>query len=129
MKNPSQLLADIVKVTRNDLGFSQSQVAERIDSDQRTVLNIENGRGNPKFKTLVSLFRVLKIDSRTVFNPELEPDVYFAPGSPPARRYTSTLSEKAVHRHGGEVHPVPGVEGRVGNVVIGVRSSVRKSSS
>ena len=74
MKNPSQLLADIVKVTRNDLGLSQSQVAERIDSDQRTVLNIENGRGNPKFKTLVSLFRVLKIDSRTVFNPELEPD-------------------------------------------------------
>ena len=74
MKNPSQLLADSVKMTRNDLGLTQSQVAERIDSDQRTVLNIENGRGNPKFDTLVPLFRVLKIDSRSVFNPELEPD-------------------------------------------------------
>ena len=74
MKNPSQLLAEIVKVTRNNQGLSQSRVAELIDSDQRTVLNIENGRGNPKFDTLVPLFQVLKIDSRFVFNPELEPD-------------------------------------------------------
>lgn len=67
-------MAQIVKAARNDLGLSQSQVAERIDSDQRTVLNIENGRSNSKFKTLAPLFRVLKIDSRSVFNPELRPD-------------------------------------------------------
>lgn len=74
MKNPSQVLADIVKVTRDSLGLTQNQVAEMMDSDPRTILNIENCKGNPKFKTLVPLFRVLKIDSRTVFNPELEPD-------------------------------------------------------
>ena len=74
MKNPSQVLADIVKVTRDSLGLTQNQVAEMMDSDPRTILNIENGRGNPKFKTLAPLFQVLKIDSRSVFNPELEPD-------------------------------------------------------
>ena len=74
MENSSQRLANIVRLTRDGLGLTQSWVAELIDADSRTILNIENCKENPKFKTLVSLFQKLKIDSRIVFNPEMEPD-------------------------------------------------------
>ena len=34
-------------------------------------MNIENGRGNPKLEVLYPLVRVLKIDARLIFNPEM----------------------------------------------------------
>ena len=35
-------------------------------------MNIENYKGNPKMKTLFPLIRLLKIDAREIFNPEMQ---------------------------------------------------------
>ena len=59
-------LGDAVKRARGELGVTQRQVAEAADVDVRTVLNIENYKGNPKLEVLY-----LKIDAREVFYPEL----------------------------------------------------------
>lgn len=72
MQTFSHPLSSAVKKARTNLGLTQSQVAEKIGIDQRTILNIENCKGNPKMKVLYPLIRVLKIDAREIFNPEME---------------------------------------------------------
>ena len=42
------------------------------DIDVRTVMNIENHKANPKMEVLYPLIRALRIDARTIFNPELQ---------------------------------------------------------
>lgn len=69
----SRTLGDAVKQAREKLGMTQSQLATYLDVDPRTILNIENYKGNPKLSLLFSLLRVLKIDARIVFNPEMKP--------------------------------------------------------
>ena len=71
MQKFSQLLSNAVKKARTNLGLTQGQVAEKIGIDPRTILNIENCKGNPKMKVLYPLIRVLKIDAREIFNPEM----------------------------------------------------------
>ena len=71
MLNYSQILGDAIKRARLQLGLTQSQLAEQIDVDVRTVLNIENYKGNPKLEVLFPLIRALKIDPSTIFYPEL----------------------------------------------------------
>lgn len=63
-------LGNAVRQARLVSGLTQAEVAERIDVDVRTVLNIENLKGNPKFEVLVPLIRELNIDPRQVFYPE-----------------------------------------------------------
>ena len=60
----SHPLGDAVKVARSELVLTQEQVAVKIDADVRTVMNIENYKGNPKMETLFPLIRLLKIDAR-----------------------------------------------------------------
>lgn len=40
--------------------------------DQRTILNIEAGRGNPKFEVLYPLITYLKIPSDRIFHPNTD---------------------------------------------------------
>ena len=68
----SRALGDAVKRARSTLGLTQSQVADEAGTNSRTVLNIENYKGNPKMKVLYPLIRFLKIDAREIFNPELQ---------------------------------------------------------
>ena len=70
MLNYSQILGDVVKKARYELGYTQYRVAENIDVDSRTILNIENGKGNPKLEVLFPLVRELKIDPALIFYPE-----------------------------------------------------------
>ena len=72
MLDYSRALGDAVKRARGELGLTQREVAEKIDIDVRTVLNIENYKGNPKLIVLFPLIRALKIDAREVFNPEMQ---------------------------------------------------------
>ena len=69
----SRTLGDAVKQAWDKLGMTQSELATYLDVDPRTILNIENYKGNPKLTLLFSLLRVLKIDARIVFNPEMKP--------------------------------------------------------
>ncbi len=72
MQDYSHPLGDAVKIARSELGLTQEQVAGKIDADVRTVMNIENYKGNPKMETLFPLVRLLKIDAREIFNPEMQ---------------------------------------------------------
>ena len=60
----SQRLAEAVKKARLELGLTQEEVADKCDTDVRTIINMEMGRGNPKLKTLFKVVRALKIDAR-----------------------------------------------------------------
>ena len=72
MSEYSRILGDVVKVAREKAGLTQAEVAASIDRDSRTVLNIENYKGNPKLEVLYPLVRALKIDFREIFNPEMQ---------------------------------------------------------
>ena len=72
MNEYSRPLGDVVKRTRGKLGLTQSEVADAVDIDVRTVLNIENYKGNPKMEVLFPLIRALKIDAREIFYPEMQ---------------------------------------------------------
>ena len=72
MSEYSRPLGDAVKRARGKAGLTQNEVAEAIDIDVRTVLNIENYKGNPKMEILYPLVRTLKIDAREIFNPEMQ---------------------------------------------------------
>lgn len=67
----SRPLGDSVKLARGRLQLTQNELANAIDVDSRTVLNIENYKGNPKMEVLYPLIRTLKIDAREIFNPEM----------------------------------------------------------
>ena len=63
-------LADAIRKSRTELGLSQEKLAEILGFDSRTILNIENGRGNPKFEKLYPLVRHLNISADRIFYPE-----------------------------------------------------------
>lgn len=71
MQEYKHSLGDAVKRARGEQDLTQKQVAEAADVDVRTVLNIENYKGNPKLEVLYPLIRSMKIDSREVFYPEI----------------------------------------------------------
>ena len=60
-------LEDAVKRAISDLRLTQNEVAERIGVDIKTILNIENYRGNPNMQVIYLLIRSLQIDSGEVF--------------------------------------------------------------
>ena len=68
----SRVLGDVVKQARERANLTQKEVAEAANIDSRTVLNIENYKGNPKLEVLYPLIRILNIDAREVFNLELK---------------------------------------------------------
>ena len=72
MSKHTEILGDIVKKKRLELGLTQSEVAEMIDVDNRTILHIENHKGNPKWEILYPLVRALEIDPSALFYPELD---------------------------------------------------------
>ena len=74
MSEYARILGDVIKVAREKAGLTQAELAASIDRDTRTVLNIENYKGNPKMEVLYPLIRALKIDARDIFNPELQCD-------------------------------------------------------
>ena len=74
MQKAKQTLADAVRQARTELGLSQERLAEILNFDQRTILNIEAGRGNPKFEKLYPLITYLKIPAEKIFYPDSKND-------------------------------------------------------
>lgn len=70
MPEYSRPLGDTVKQARKRLQLTQNEVADTIGVDSRTILNIENYKGNPKMEVLYPLIRALNIDAREIFSPE-----------------------------------------------------------
>ena len=69
MNEAKQNLAAAVRDARTGLGLSQEKLAEILNIDSRTILNIEAGRGNPKFEKLYTLVTYLKIPADKIFDP------------------------------------------------------------
>lgn len=65
-------LAVAVREARTELGLSQEKLAEALGFDNRTILNIEAGRGNPVFENLYLLVTYLKIPANKIFYPETD---------------------------------------------------------
>ena len=70
MQDIRQPLAIAVRKARKEHGLSQEKLAETIKIDTRTILNIEAGRGNPKFDKLHALVTYLKIPADQIFYPD-----------------------------------------------------------
>ena len=99
MQDIKQNLADAIRKSRTELGLSQEKLAEILGFDSRTILNIENGRGNPKFEKLYPLVRHLNISADRIFYPEsvtpqpnLQKLEYYGAAEPPVRCGESHLS-------------------------------------
>ena len=43
-------LAKVIRAAREEANLSQAALAEHIGCDERTILTIENDRGNPKIE-------------------------------------------------------------------------------
>lgn len=99
MPEYSQPLGNAVKTARLRLGLTQTEVADAADIDGRTVLNIENYKGNPKMEVLYPLIRVLKIDPREIFMHE-------ASRSTPALHQLKLLIEDCTDREAEALIPV-----------------------
>ena len=65
-------LASEVRKARIEMGLTQEKLAEALGVDNRTILNIEAGRGNPKFERLYPLITYLKIPADRIFYPDSE---------------------------------------------------------
>lgn len=87
MQDIKQNLANAVRKARTELGLSQEKLVEIPDLDQRTILNIEAGRGNPKFEILYPLITYLKIPADTIFYPDSESE------QPNLQRLLTTLKD------------------------------------
>ncbi len=87
MQDIKQVLADAVRESRTKLGLSQEKLAEHLGLDTRTILNIEAGRGNPKFEILYPLITYLKIPADTIFYPGSENE------QPNLQRLLTTLKD------------------------------------
>ena len=55
----SRSLGGAVKNARIELGLTQARVADQVNIDPRTVMNIENYNANPKMEIMFPLVRAL----------------------------------------------------------------------
>ncbi len=67
-------LAKVVRAAREEAHLSQAALAEQIGCDERTILNIENDRGNPKFEVLCQIIAYLHIPADQIFHPATATD-------------------------------------------------------
>lgn len=65
-------LGSIVKAGRKRKRLSQEALAEKIGVCKRTIVDIENDTGNPKFDLLCQLVRELELPLYQVFYPEAQ---------------------------------------------------------
>lgn len=62
------VLGNAVRVARKDKHLSQEALAERIGVCKRTIIDIENSVGNPKFEILYPLVRELDLPLQELEN-------------------------------------------------------------
>ena len=74
MSELSRWLGDVFKAAIEKTGLSQQEVGHAAGVDNRTILNIENYRGNPWFSHLYPLVRFYKLDPRILLYPEIQQD-------------------------------------------------------
>lgn len=71
MNQKENALGKVVRAARKNRNLSQEALAERIGVCKRTIIDIENNTGNPKFEVLCPLVRELNLPLYQVFYPEV----------------------------------------------------------
>lgn len=71
MNQSISALGNAVRIMRKNKHLSQEALAERIGVCKRTIIDIENNAGNPKFEVLYPLVRELDLPLYQVFYPEI----------------------------------------------------------
>lgn len=71
MKQSIKALGSVVRKSRKDKHLSQEKLAEKIGVCKRTIIEIENSSGNPKFEILCKLVRELDLPIYKVFYPDV----------------------------------------------------------
>ena len=74
MSEYGRTLGEAVRSARLNKGLTQVALANQLDLDVRTIINIENHKGNPKMEVLYPLVRALDINPSIIFFPELYQD-------------------------------------------------------
>ena len=103
MNNPLDVFAWKVRSERKRQHLTQKQLAERLGMNPRTIIDLETGKSNPKFETVVLVAKELNISVDAAIFPEMVNQCIFRPSesketvgvSPPSR-------EKQVQVHGRE---------------------------
>lgn len=67
MQEMRENLGKVFRDARKRKGMTQEELAEQIGVQTRMILEIENGRGNPRFDNLFAAMRLLDIPSRDIF--------------------------------------------------------------
>lgn len=67
----SASLAAVSTRGRITAGFTQDAVASKTAVDKRTIMNMENGDGNPTLEKLYPVIRLYGVDPRPIFYPEM----------------------------------------------------------
>ena len=70
MHDYQRILGERVRKEKKNRGLTQSQLAAIVSSNKRTILDIENGQGNPKLETLFAILSTLNIDPYPIFFPD-----------------------------------------------------------
>ena len=71
MSQSIDMLGKAVRTARKNKHLSQEALAERIGVCKRTIIDIENNTGNPKFEILYALVRELDLPLHQVFYPDM----------------------------------------------------------
>lgn len=99
MNDAKQNLAAVVREARTELGLSQEKLAEILNMDQCTILNIEARRGNPKFEKLYPLLTYLKILANKIFDPDY-------PDQAPNRQKLLSLLKDCMEQDAADLMPM-----------------------
>lgn len=75
MNYTQEILGDVVRTSRKSKNLSQEELAERIGACKRTIIDIENNTGNPKFEILYALVRELDLPLCKVFYQEMPDNI------------------------------------------------------
>lgn len=67
-------LADIVRQERIKRCMTQLELADTLGLSLRTITDIENHRGNPRYDTLCDIIMYLHLDANEIFYPEKNED-------------------------------------------------------
>lgn len=71
MNNPLDLFAWKVRLERKRQHLTQKQLAERLSMNPRTIIDLETGKSNPKFETVVLVAKELNISLDATIFPDM----------------------------------------------------------
>lgn len=67
-------LGDAIRNARKNRKLTQAVIAERAGVDVRTIIAIENYKGNPKMEVMYPLVRALEMDANLIYYQNPSPD-------------------------------------------------------